>query len=116
MTNNVNDGILISSILLFLKRLCLSVIVLAAVALIIMGAAALIYSGSRNDSKEVDAVPANVKALSTEAIKLKNSMVFFKHDETGQCFAYAWGGMANGGPALASISCQVVQNSKSFIK
>lgn len=33
---------------------------------------------------------------------------YIKDPRTGLCFAYYWGGMANGGPALATVPCDSI--------
>jgi len=35
-------------------------------------------------------------------------IVYIKDPRTGLCFAYKWGGAANGGPALAMVPCESI--------
>lgn len=37
--------------------------------------------------------------------KLVRQIVYLKDERTNICFAYVWGGMANGGPALTTVPC-----------
>ena len=39
----------------------------------------------------------------------RKSLVYFRDDGTGICFALMWGGMGNGGPGLATVDCEKVQ-------
>lgn len=40
---------------------------------------------------------------------IAESIAYIRDKRTGLCFAYMWGGMANGGPALASVDCASVE-------
>ncbi len=33
---------------------------------------------------------------------------YIKDTRTGQCFAYYWGGLGDGGPALATVPCEAI--------
>ena len=37
------------------------------------------------------------------ADEIVNKIIYIKDPRTGICYAYYWGGMANGGPALATV-------------
>ena len=37
------------------------------------------------------------------ATKIVDSIYYIKDPKTGLCFAYLWGGMSNGGPALTLV-------------
>jgi hypothetical protein len=36
------------------------------------------------------------------------SIRYLKDSRTNDCFAYYWGGLANGGPALAAVPCESI--------
>lgn len=62
---------------------------------------------SPNDGKD-QATRDEEKAVN-EAQSLVNALKFVKHKESGLCFAYAWGGVGNGGPALTEVPCDKVE-------
>lgn len=43
-----------------------------------------------------------------QASDMIHEIVYIKDSRTGLCFAYGWGGSANGGPALATVPCDAV--------
>lgn len=49
-----------------------------------------------------------VQRLQTNANVVVNDIQYIKDTRTHLCFAYYWGGEANGGPALATVPCEVV--------
>src|SRR5260370_41991665 len=40
--------------------------------------------------------------------ELIGSIRYLKDSRTNNCFAYYWGGLANGGPALAAVPCESI--------
>ncbi len=42
------------------------------------------------------------------AESLVADLVYVKDVRTGLCFAYAWGGQANGGPILTNVDCRAI--------
>lgn len=63
--------------------------------------------------------PEEIAKLNQEQVKrqqqftvsqVKAALLYFKDDRTGLCFAYYWGGMANGGPALAVVPEEKVEH------
>lgn len=44
--------------------------------------------------------------------EVRSRLIYFKDDRTGLCFAYYWGGAANGGPALTVVP---EENVKEFL-
>jgi hypothetical protein len=44
------------------------------------------------------------------ALQMVNSLTYVQDPKSGICFAYSWGGMANGGPALTTVPCETVKN------
>lgn len=49
-----------------------------------------------------------VQRLQGNANEVVGSIQYIKDTRTGLCFAYYWGGMANGGPALATVPCEAI--------
>lgn len=62
--------------------------------------------------------PAEIKASNDQAARYRHeeydgiskSIAYLKDNRTGLCFAYYWGGMASGGPAIATVPCDKVSN------
>ena len=61
-------------------------------------------------SEEVRAQKENkrVQRLQANANEVVGSIQYIKDTRTGLCFAYYWGGMGNGGPALATVPCEAI--------
>ena len=52
---------------------------------------------------------AKIKTYQQNALtEVVSGIQYVKDPRTGLCFAYYWGGMAQGGPALASVPCESV--------
>lgn len=43
-----------------------------------------------------------------DARGLVDNLVYMQDRRTGLCFAYVWGGQANGGPALTNVDCKAI--------
>lgn len=48
----------------------------------------------------------NYRALKAKTVI--SNLVYIKDVRTGICFAYAWEGQGNGGPALTSVQCDKI--------
>lgn len=55
---------------------------------------------------------ANAQRHAIEAVQ---GIQYIKDAETGLCFAYYWGGMASGGPALTVVPCEVIPAEKLIV-
>jgi hypothetical protein len=49
-----------------------------------------------------------VQRLQSDANKVVGMIQYIKDLRTGLCFAYFWGGVDNGGPALATVPCEAI--------
>lgn len=51
------------------------------------------------------------KQPSTKHPSVADELVFFRHQKSGLCFAYAWGGNdVHGGPMLTTVPCENVKD------
>ena len=68
-----------------------------------------LISGCENpETVQVQKEAKRVQRLQSNANEVVDNIQYIKDLRTGLCFAYYWGGMANGGPALATVSCEAV--------
>jgi hypothetical protein len=74
-----------------------------AVFAFFVGVAGIVVLISKSEGKDRSATEQVWFARDIPLIK--KEMLFFKHRETGMCFAYWWGGGGNGGPALTHVPC-----------
>ncbi|MFH1325842.1 MAG: hypothetical protein ABIH48_00025 [Candidatus Falkowbacteria bacterium] len=56
---------------------------------------------AREESQQLERIQQN-------ANEVVGNIQYIKDSRTGLCFAYCWVGMANGGPALATVPCDSV--------
>lgn len=49
-----------------------------------------------------------MQRLQENANEVVVNIQYIKDPRTGLCFAYYWGGAANGGPALATVPCEAI--------
>jgi len=59
-------------------------------------------------STEARAGKAQMRASQATANKVVAGIEYIRDPRTGFCFAYYWGGAANGGPALAAVPCESI--------
>lgn len=78
--------------------------VLAAALLVGGGSIALLMGGVERRDAAAEAEAYRIEQLH-DAI---GSISYVKDGRTDLCFAYTWGGMANGGPSLASVPCSAI--------
>jgi hypothetical protein len=53
---------------------------------------------------------SNSMVMDKDAEQAERGMVFIKHHQSGLCFAYVWQGGTYGGPAIANVPCEKVEN------
>ncbi|MDA2922550.1 hypothetical protein MYX07_04780 [Patescibacteria group bacterium AH-259-L07] len=61
-------------------------------------------------SEEIRAPEKNqrLERIQSIANKVIGNIEYIKNPRTGLCFTYHWGGIASGGPALATVPCDSV--------
>ena len=67
----------------------------------------LFITGCRNEKLPDSLDSESVKRQKTANLVVGN-IQYIKDPRTGICFAYYWGGMANGGPALTTVPEELI--------
>jgi hypothetical protein len=88
---------LVSTMMHLLKRNAKRAVWLASLLVLVAGACAAL---GRTDTDPSSTQQAD-KALIA-------SIRYLKDSRTNACFAYYWGGEANGGPALSEVPCESI--------
>lgn len=65
----------------------------------------LLGMGCQNDQSKKE---EQTRLLQLSADEIVGKLHYIKDPRTGLCFAYYWGGTANGGPALANVPCEAI--------